>query len=237
MKGLIFIIGICFGSFFNVCIHRIPRKKSIFSFVSYCPQCCHQIKWYDNIPIFSYFLLRGRCRSCGQKIPIRYLVVEVITGIIFLATYLKFKFSIPYFIYLFFFSILIISSFIDIELKIIPDVITLLGIIVGICGSPFTIGMFSSLVGGVVGIMVGGFFLLLGKFLFKKEALGLGDIKLLGMIGCFVGWTNVLLILFFASFIGLTFVLFKREPKISLAPFLFIGSFINNFLLQPILYF
>jgi len=226
MGALFFIIGACFGSFFNVCRYRLPRKKSIASPPSYCPQCKHLIAWYDNIPILSYSLLKGKCRYCLKKIPLTYLIVELISAGVFLTTFLKFGMSMKLLVYLAFFSLLIVGSAIDAEREIIPDIITIPGIILGLATSFLTIGVFSSLIGGAVGAVVVAFFAILGKLLFKKEAMGGGDIKLLAMIGSFIGWADVLWVLFLASFIGLVFGLLLRKEKIRFGPFLSMTSFI-----------
>ena len=129
-------------------------------------------------------------------------------------------------VYLAFFSLLIVGSAIDAEREIIPDIITIPGIILGLATSFLTIGVFSSLIGGAVGAVVVAFFAILGKLLFKKEAMGGGDIKLLAMIGSFIGWADVLWVLFLASFIGLVFGLLLRKEKIRFGPFLSMTSFI-----------
>jgi len=226
MHILFLVLGACFGSFFGVCIYRIPHKKSIASPPSHCPQCKQKIKWYDNMPIISYFLLRGRCRECQKIIPLRYLLVELITAVVFFATYLKFGLSIGLIIYLAFFSLLIIGSFIDAELELLPDIITIPGIILGIGSSFFTIGIISSLIGGVTGAIVVGFFALLGKLLFKKEAMGIGDIKLLCMIGSFTGWVDALGVIFLGSLIGLFWGLLRKQYRLPFGPFLSIATFI-----------
>lgn len=226
MEALFFVIGACFGSFLGVCIYRIPRKKSIISPPSYCSHCNRTIKWYDNIPIVSYCLLQGRCRFCHKKVPLSYLGVEIITAATFLTTYLKFGLSIKLLIYLSFFSLLIIGSFIDVEREILPDIITIPGIILGLLVSHFTIGIFSSFLGCVVGAVVVTLFAILGKFMFKKEAMGGGDIKLLAMIGCFTGWVNALWVIFLGSFIGLIFGLIKKQYRLPFGPFLSGASFI-----------
>ena len=226
MEALFFIIGACFGSFLNVCRCRLPRKKSIASPPSHCPQCKHPIKWYDNIPIVSYCLLRGKCRYCHKKIPLTYLIIELISAGVFLITFLKFGMSVKLPVYLAFFSLLIIGSAIDAEIEIIPDAITLPGIILGLATSFLTIGIFSSLLGGAVGAGIVMAFAGLGKLLFKKEAMGGGDVKLLAMIGCFTGWADALWVLFLASFIGLIFGILLRKQRIRFGPFLSTASFI-----------
>lgn len=226
MGILFFILGACFGSFFSVCIYRIPRKKSIVLPRSFCPKCEHLIPWYYNIPIISYLLLKGRCKYCKEKISGIYPVIEILSGIVFLLSFIKFGISIELPIYLAFFSLLIVGSFIDIEFELLPDVITIPGIILGLATSFLTIGIRSSLIGGAIGAIVILAFAGLGRLLFKKEAMGGGDVKLLAMIGCFTGWVNVLWALFFGAIIGLIFGLLRKKERLSFGPFLGMGSFI-----------
>lgn len=152
--------------------------------------------------------------------------MEFISGLVFLLTFIKFGFSVNLPIYLALFSLLIIGSFIDAERQELPDVITIPGIILGIAGSFLTIGIWCSLIGGAVGAIVILAFAGLGRLLFKKEAMGGGDLKLMAMIGAFTGWVNVLWTLFFGSIIGLIFGVVKKKEIIPFGPFLAIGSFI-----------
>jgi len=128
----IFIFGSCVGSFLNVCIHRMPKEKSIIKPASFCPKCKTPIKWYDNIPILSYFILRGRCRQCNEKISFRYPLVEFITGLLFLVLYMKFGLSLAFAKFIILFCLLIVVSFIDIDYRAIPVYLCLLGIAVGL---------------------------------------------------------------------------------------------------------
>lgn len=155
------------------------------------------------------------------------MIVELVTAGTFLVSFLKFGVSIKLLVYLAFFSLLIIGSFIDAEREIIPDIVTIPGIILGLSVSFFTIGIFSSLLGGAVGAAVVGFFAILGKFLFKKEAMGGGDIKLLAMIGSFTGWVGALWVVFLGSIIGLIFGLIRRKSRLPFGPFLSIASFMS----------
>jgi leader peptidase (prepilin peptidase)/N-methyltransferase len=153
-------------------------------------------------------------------------MIELVTAGIFAGTYMKFGLSIQLPVYLIFFSLLLIGSFIDAERQIIPDVITIPGIIVGLFLSFFTIGLFSSFLGAAVGALIVGLFAILGKFIFKKEAMGGGDIKLLAMIGAFTGWVDVLWVLFLGSLLGLVFGLARRQKVLPFGPFLSAAAFI-----------
>ncbi len=218
-------MGACFGSFFNVCIYRIPKRKSIIFPLSFCPECKHHIPWYNNIPLLSYFLLKGKCRFCKAKISIIYPLVEFISAVVFLITFLNFGISIKLLIHLVLFSLLIIISFIDIKEEIVPDILIISGIIFGISTSFFTISLHSSILGIAIGAAVTWGFATIGKFLFKKEAMGGGDIKFLAMIGSFIGWVAVLWTLFLGSIIGLIFGLILKHKKFPFALFLSIGAF------------
>jgi len=129
---IVFILGICVGSFLNVCIYRLPKEKSIIRPASHCPGCEAPVKWYDNIPLVSYILLGGKCRSCKGNIRPRYFLVELITGILFLVFYLKFGFSLLSFNFIFLFSLLILVSFIDIDYHAIPAYLCPVGIVGGL---------------------------------------------------------------------------------------------------------
>ncbi|MFA5031862.1 MAG: prepilin peptidase [bacterium] len=230
MSIILFIFGSCLGSFFNVCIYRIPRGKSIVMPPSACPKCKHRIMWYDNIPILSYLLLKAKCRFCGEKISIIYPVVELLTAIVFLVTYLKFGLSAKLVIYLILFSLFIIIGFIDADTETIPDVLSIPGIIIGLGTSFFTIGIKSSLLGMLVGAGVIGFFIGFWLLVFKKEGMGMGDLMLMAMIGSFTGWVSALYTIFYGSIIGLVFAasLHKKslQDKLYFGPALVIASFL-----------
>lgn len=132
---LIFVLGSIIGSFLNVCIYRLPRDKSVVFPSSFCVSCKKPIKFYDNIPILSYVLLRGRCRECGDRISVRYPVVELVTACLFLLAYKKAGVSMELFIFWLFISVLIVISFIDLEFQIIPDILSIGGIVAGLAVS------------------------------------------------------------------------------------------------------
>lgn len=250
---IVFIFGSIVGSFLNVCIYRIPRNLSILIPSSRCPSCDTPIKLWDNIPILSYIFLSGRCRTCKAKITLRYPLVELLNALFYILVLWRFGFGWDTLVYFVFCSVLIVAAFIDLDFQIIPDRITLpcipIGIIFGslFLTDPFarhsTLGIKSSLIGVFVGF---GFYYLIaeaGYRIFKKEAMGGGDIKLMAMIGGFLGWKGVILTTFLGSLsgaiIGVLLILFKgREwgSKIPFGPYLALGSIITLFYGQEILY-
>jgi len=172
---LIFIFGLCIGSFLNVCIYRLPVGKSIAFPPSHCLNCEAAIRIYDNVPVIGWLLLKGRCRDCGIRISWRYPLVELLTGGFALCTCLKFGPTIEAAIYFVFITVLIVITFIDIDHRIILDRVTLPGIPLAFVGYTFITG---------------------------KEGMGGGDIKLLAMIGALCGWLGVLFTIFFGSVLG-----------------------------------
>ena len=204
LKVYAFIFGLCFGSFLNVCIYRLPLEQSVVRPPSSCPNCNTRIRWYDNIPIISYLMLKGRCRGCQARISIRYPMVELLTGLAALAVALRFGPTLSSLVYFFFIAALLTITFIDIDHRIIPDSISIPGIPIGFAASFFlpdltwTASAFGILLGG--GLLLGiawGYRLITGK-----DGMGGGDIKLLAMIGAFLGWQGVLFTIMCASFIG-----------------------------------
>lgn len=233
---LIFILGLIVGSFSNVCIYRIPRNESIIYPASHCPKCHSNISPKDNIPLLSYILLKGRCRNCKSKISIQYPVVELITGLIYLIIYLIYGLSIQSLIYIILSSALTIIAFIDLNKQIVPDIISLPGIIIGFIISFFV--PYISFVDSALGVVVGGGIILIiglaGSVIFKKEAMGGGDVKLAAMIGAFLGWRYIIISLFLGFFLGalagILLILSKiksREDAIPFGPFIVLGSFIT----------
>ncbi|MEW6002101.1 MAG: prepilin peptidase [Nitrospirota bacterium] len=249
---VIFIFGSIVGSFLNVCIYRIPRRISILIPSSRCPSCDTPIKPFDNIPVLSYILLAGRCRACKAKISFRYPLVEILNALFYVLILWRFGFGWHTLIYFIFCSALIVITFVDLDSQIIPDVITLPGIPMGIIFgglllvNPFMrdlpLGIESSLIGAFVGF---GFYYLVAKagfWILKKEAMGGGDIKLMSMVGGFLGWKGVILTTFLGSLsgaiIGLLLILLKGKEggsRIPFGPYLAFGSLITLFFGQEIL--
>ncbi|MCX8119150.1 MAG: prepilin peptidase [Desulfobacterota bacterium] len=232
------VFGAIVGSFLNVCIHRLPKEESIVRPGSYCPRCQAPIKAYDNIPILSYLFLRGRCRSCKEKISIQYPIVEALTALSSLSLFATFGVSWNYLYYFLFVAALIAITVIDLYHQIIPDVISLPGIGVGLLGSLIVpnITFSNALIGALAG---GGSLFLVGmvyQWLFKREGMGGGDVKLLAMIGAFLGWKSVFLTILLSSFIGsvigVTIILLKGKDfkyAIPFGPFLALGAIISLF--------
>ncbi len=229
----IFIFGICIGSFLNVCIYRIPNSKSIFFPGSLCPKCGTSIRFYDNIPVISFLILMGKCRSCGTRIPIRYPMVELISGGFAISLLLKYGLSVEWISSYTFTAALLVITFIDLDHKIIPDIITLPGIFIFLL-VPF-ISSHITWTDSIIGTLLGGGSLLLVamgyQLITKKEGMGGGDIKLLAMVGAFVGWKGVFFTIFLASIAGtlIGLILMLRSDKglklaIPFGPFLSIGA-------------
>ncbi len=223
----VFVFGACIGSFLNVCIYRIPLDLSLSKpRRSFCPHCEKQIAWYDNVPILSFLLLRARCRHCGASIRLRYMVVEALTGLLFMLVWLKFMplggrmflglspvsdiALVP--VYWLAVGGLILGTFVDFEHLIIPDRVTLGGIGAGLLLSfavpalhgvehrahAFGLALIGAATGWGLLWAIAGF----GRFLFKKEAMGFGDVKLMGAIGAFFGWQGVGAAIMLSSFAG-----------------------------------
>ena len=233
---LIFILGLIVGSFSNVCIYRIPKNESIVYPASHCPKCHSPIKPVDNIPLLSYILLKGRCRNCKSKISIQYPIVEFLTGLIYLIIYLTYGLSIQSLIYIILSSALIIIAFIDLNEQIVPWVISLPGIVLGFILSFFV--PYISFVNSALGVVVGGGIILsirlAGSVIFKKEAMGMGDIELAAMIGAFLGWRYITISLFLGFFLGalagIILIMLKiksREDTVPFGPFIVLGSLIT----------
>lgn len=234
----LFFLGITVGSFLNVCIYRVPAGLSIVKPRSRCPNCETAILWFHNIPLLSYLLLRGRCASCSVSIPVRYPLIEALTGVGFLGCGWFFGPTPAAGVYCLFVAALIVITFIDLDHQIIPDVISLPGIIVGFFCS-FAIPWLSWS-DSLLGILLGGGSLwlvaVLYELLTKKEGMGGGDIKLLGMLGAFLGWKAILPIIFVSSLIGsligVPLMLVKKADSklaIPFGPFLALGALIYLF--------
>ncbi|KPL03952.1 MAG: hypothetical protein AMJ90_02525 [candidate division Zixibacteria bacterium SM23_73_2] len=233
----IIFLGLAVGSFLNVCIYRLPLDKSILLPSSFCPKCKKKISSWDNIPVLSYILLKGRCRNCRARISFRYPLVELLTSFWFFFVFLKSGLGWESVALLFLGCSLIVIFFIDLQHKIIPDVITLPGVVLGILFS-FLIPE-KSFINSLLGLFVGGglfyLFAILGEAIFKRESLGGGDIKLALMLGAFLGWEKILLVFFLAailgSIIGILFMFLsqkvRKEKIIPFGPFLALAAFLG----------
>ena len=246
---LFFIFGSLIGSFLNVCIIRMAKEESVVTPRSHCVKCNKLIAWYDNIPFISFILLKGKCRSCGEKFSFRYFFIELLTALSFLGLYRYFGLQPILFPYLVMVSGFIVATFTDIDERIIPDEISVGGIVVGVILSfaipnlHHTDFYLLSLWRSVLGVVIGGGSIylmgLIGDFLFKKESMGGGDVKLMAMIGAFLGWKLALLAFFIAPFFGAVFGIIEKirtkESLIPYGPFLVIGALIALFFSDPIL--
>ncbi|MFA5072338.1 MAG: prepilin peptidase [Nitrospirota bacterium] len=256
---MIVLLGLTVGSFLNVCIVRIPKGHSIVSPSSHCPRCQTPIRFYDNIPLISFLLLRGKCRSCGEPISWRYPLVELLNGFAYGWTVWEFGISGEAFLLMAFCSALIVITFIDIDHQIIPDVITLPGMLLGLFLAPFFMtslgdslpfnlhrilphagGYLTGFLNSLFGLLLGGGPLLAIGWLWEKlrhvEAMGGGDVKLMGMVGSFLGWKAALLTIMLGalagSVAGLFLIMFRRhsmEKVIPFGPFLALGAVLSAF--------
>jgi leader peptidase (prepilin peptidase) / N-methyltransferase len=257
------LFGALIGSFLNVCICRLPEEQSIVSPGSHCPQCKKTIQWYDNIPVVSYLLLRGKCRTCQCSISVQYPLVEGMTALLSLLLFIRFGPTLSYFVYFSFAAALIVITVIDLYHQIIPDVISLPGIGAGLLASWFIPhlsfvdgllrwALFQAnrvglnliphvyFVDALLGVLLGGGSLLLVIQLYywlrKGEGMGGGDVKLLAMIGAFLGWKAVIVTIILSSLIGsivgVALMIWKgRDLKyaIPFGPFLSLGAVIFLF--------
>ncbi len=244
------LFGALLGSFLNVCIVRIPRNESIILPRSHCRGCEHQLKWWENIPLLSYIILRGKCRHCETNISIRYPAVELITIMLSLTCW-KFlgQFSLYAAYFLLLICPLIVITFVDLEHRIIPNIITLPGIVAGFLVSLIfagKYGYYDAAINSMLGILVGGGFLYVVAFAYEKlkkaEGMGGGDVKLAAMLGAFFGWQAAIFILLLSSVLGSLVGLFlliikKKDAKFAFpfGPFLALAGLIYFFFGQPII--
>jgi len=240
MAGMVlfFLFGLIFGSFLNVCIYRIPKGESIVWPSSHCPHCGAHIKPIDNVPVVSYLMLGGKCRSCKKRISVRYPLVELMTGFLFAGLFRKFGLSSETFVFLILGLLLIVISFIDIDYRLILNKITLPGIVLGaILTLSFRVLSYKQV---LMGFAIGGggllMIALLGALLFRKESMGMGDIKLAAMVGVFLGVKGVAFTLLFAFFVAALFSIgamalkkANRKSQIPFGPFIAVASVVYLF--------
>ena len=240
---LFFLLGAITGSFLNVCIVRLPLEKSVVFPGSHCMACQTPIQWFDNIPLLSWLMLTGRCRNCKECVSIRYWFVELLTALTFLFFYHYYGLQWLLLPYLVMVSGFIVATFVDFEHRIIPDEVSVGGMIAGIVLSLFVPqlhGTHSPFLGvgySLVGVLVGGGSIylmgIIGDFIFKKESMGGGDVKLMAMIGAFMGWKLALLSFFLAPFFGGIYGLVEKirtkDSTIAYGPFLVMGALVSLF--------
>ena len=265
--GILFLLGLVVGSFLNVCIYRLPRDKSVVVPASFCPNCGESIRWYDNIPLFSYLMLGGKCRACKSPISLRYPFVEALTGFLFGFFFCEFviregqPFSV-YLAYIALSSALIVSSFVDWEFYVIPNQITVWGTALGPLYSLLVPSLHPSadplrgveflgndrlnaVAASLLGVLVGGglVFLtaLIGGMALRKEAVGMGDVKFMAMVGGVMGWKLTVMIYFLAPFFALAGALpmlwSEKEHKLPYAPFLSMATLAALSLQGPLIRF
>jgi leader peptidase (prepilin peptidase)/N-methyltransferase len=258
----IFVFGAVVGSFLNVCIYRMPLGESIVWPGSHCTKCKKSIPWYDNIPFLSYIALRGKCRFCKQAISPRYFVVEFLTAGTFLTLYNLYGLSYQALMYTVFICGLIVSTFVDFQHRIIPDEISIGGLIVGLLFSffkPYVLHVrydFLPIYDSLLGVVLGGGIIYLTGFLFdlvyfkmlkkgpvdgETSSMGGGDVKLLAMIGAFLGWKAAILTFFLAPFfgamLGIANLIMKKEHTIPYGPFLSMAAVLCMFWTDKIIFF
>lgn len=228
------LFGLVAGSFLNVCIYRWPRDRSVVSPGSACPACGHKIRWYDNIPVLSFLLLKGRCRSCRAAISPRYAAVELLNAGMWYFLWQRHGTAAEFIFSALMFSILLAVFFADFETGLIPDEFSLGGLAAGLLFAVIVPGRFgetawqNALLASGFGALIGGGILyltgLLGQLLFRKESMGLGDVKLLAMLGAFIGFPGVIFVFLIAPILALPIALFERyvrkEETIPFGPYL-----------------
>ncbi len=251
MIGLVFLFGLLIGSFLNVCICRIPDDVSVVTPRSRCPKCNNLITWYDNIPVLSYVILGAKCRYCSKKISIQYPIIELVFALMCVHIFIDLgtqhwqMYGVVY--YGIFSGCLLVATVIDLKHYIIPDEVNIVGVVVGVLGAvvfPQMVGAvdwLGGLIHSVLGIAVGFFVLrmvvFLGKIIFRKDAMGLGDPKFLAMIGAFLGYKSVLLVIFISSLLGAiigSVVVYgfrkdKKDTVVPYGPFLAVAAYITLF--------
>ncbi len=238
MLGTVFIFGLLIGSFLNVIIYRVPKGESIVLPASHCTLCGKPIKWYDNIPIISFIVLKGKCRRCGDKISFIYPLVEISTAVIFTLFFIKFSLTLFFLKYLIFSSFLIALSVIDFSHYILPNSLTYLLSAVGFIFSfflpPKVIYAIPEAVAASVCLYLLG--AAVGKSV-SKEALGFGDVKLIFAITLFIGLKGIIFTLFFGSILGICAALFVlKKRQIPFGPFLSIAALLYPFLGNMVYY-
>ncbi|MPY90545.1 MAG: prepilin peptidase [Luteitalea sp.] len=220
--------GLAVGSFLNVCIHRLPRRQSLVFPRSYCPSCERTLRWFHNVPLVSYIWLRGRCAMCRARISPRYPLVELATALVFVAHVLAFGWQPLLASRLLLSSLLIVLFVVDLEHRLLPNAITLPGLLAGLVLSALMPpGWVDALLGAVIG---GGLLWVIGETYERfrgEQGLGMGDVKMIAMIGAFLGWELMLVTLVLASFagaaVGLFLIIIRRASMQYALPF---GSFL-----------
>ena len=232
-----FIFGSIWGSFCNVCIYRLPNNESVIKGRSFCPSCKNQIKWYDNIPFLSFIFLRGKCRNCSNKISFQYFLVELLSGISFLAIFFLYGISITTLLLIILSIFFIIIFFIDLKHYIIPNELTFPLMVIGFIKSfdpnlnqTIFPNYINSLLGGIFGYSIIWLIIFFYKKVRNKEGMGLGDAKLMAVVGFWFGWISIPFTIFISSVVALILVipsLLKKtkdmSAQIPFGPYIIIG--------------
>lgn len=235
---LVIVLGLVIGSFLNVCIYRLQKNESISKPRSHCPNCKHQLKVWENIPVISYLLLRGKCSNCNIRISLKYPLVEMLTALVFSIIYYYFDISVETFLLMMFFSIVIIITFIDIDVQLIPNNLLIFSILplvtFVIVNHPNSYQ--SHIIGGILLTLI--FFIIgyIGKLIYKVDSMGMGDVKYAGVIGLLLGWEKGILAFVIAFFSAAAIIVImsmykklSRKQRIPFGPFLSIGCFVAFF--------
>jgi len=235
MEVLIFIFGITIGSFLNVCIYRIPLGESISFPPSHCTSCSTRLRSLDLVPVFSFLATKGQCKYCGEKISVQYPLIEILNGLIYVLLYLKFGYTLEFLGYAILCSMLIVIAIIDYYHQIIPDTINIFGLVCGFVFHAINFNGFSNLLQYVLGFLIGGGVLLLIAVV-TKGAMGGGDIKLMAVLGLWLGLKYTLLTLFLSFFLGglisiilIAFKLKGRKDMIPFGPFIVLATIVTLF--------
>jgi len=239
----VFILGLCFGSFSNVIIHRLPLDESIVTPRSRCPHCKAFIRWYENIPVFSWLLLKGCCSHCKKGIGLRYPFVELLMASLFMTVYSYFGLSWTCLEFLILSFGLVTITFIDLDHRIIPDVFSLTGIVLGLLGA--ALNPEREFLDALYGVLMGGGFFWAVAYVYlvirKEEGLGGGDIKLLAWLGAYMGWKSIPFIILGSSLLGTAFglaMIFKGgnlKSSLPFGPFIVIAAYLYLFAGQEIM--
>ena len=233
MSLIIFIYGITLGSFLNVCIYRIPNNESILRPPSHCGRCNKKLGWKDLIPIFSYIIIKGRCRYCNDSIPIRYPIVEFLTGILLVCIYIRYGLTFNFFKYVVLTLFLIIIAFIDYDTMYVYSCIVYTGIIVGIVFIIFDVLIYdSNLLNYVLGAFLG--FIVMGTIYALTGGIGLGDVEIAMLCGLYIGWKLeiyfIILSFIIGGVIGSIMIFTRKKLKsdyIPLGPSLAVGAYFS----------
>ena len=234
---LFIILGGIWGSFSNVCIYRLPENQGIIAGRSFCPSCKNKIQWFDNIPILSFVLLKGKCRHCKSIISLQYLIVELISSVSFVTIYYFFGLTFTTLLLLILSVFFIIIFFIDLKHFIIPNVLTFPLMIIGFIKSfdpnlnkAIFPNYINSLIGGIFGYLIIWLIIYIYKKVRKKEGMGLGDAKLMAAIGFWFGWVSIPIVIFISSFVALIFAVpslikksLQMSSEIPFGPYIIIG--------------